>query len=162
MSAKQKSAAELRQELTTAQADLVATQARAAELENAGKVDTKTVSELATLNARAQLLRGAIRRLLTELPTQERIEAQAEIERLQAVVSRENAAADKEAARLTVEACKILLPDPDSHKAWTHASCERRRHEIGLFATEHPAARNHTDAARNAKAEIERLQKMMG
>jgi hypothetical protein len=162
MSAKQKTAAELRQELTTAQADLAATQARAAELENAGKVDVKTVDELAKLNARAQLLAGLIRRLQAELPTQERVEAQAEITRLQAVVSSENAAAEKAAEKLTVEACKILLPEPDSHRAWTHASCERRRHEIGLFATEHPAARNHTDAAKNAKAEIERLQKMMG
>jgi hypothetical protein len=155
---KQKTAAELRVDRDQAQADLATAEARATALENAGTVTEATVTELATCNARAQLLRGAIRRLEQEIPQVERFEATQEIERLRAVAAREDAAGEREAAKLAAAACKILLPPDDCHPAWSFTFCRRRENEILSFAQQHPAARKHTDRARDAKAEIERLE----
>lgn len=153
-----RTATTIKQELDTAQADLTTTTARAAQLETAG--DLEAVDELARLTARAQILRGGIKRLEAELPLVVRAEAVKEIERLQGVVRRETEAAAKAAAKLTTEAVKLLVPEPDAHPAWSAQFCQRRAHEIGIFAQEHPSARIHTDAARDAKAEIARLEKI--
>jgi len=158
MQAEQKTAAGARAELDQARADLATAEARATALENAGAVTEKTISELAALNAKAQLLRGAIRRLEVEIPKIERIEAAAEIERLRTVVSREDAAADREAKKLQAAAVKVLVPADDSHPAWPYVYCRRREHELLLFAQEHPQARQHTDRARDARNEIRRLE----
>jgi len=154
-----RTATTIKRELDTAQADLTTTTARAAQLETAG--DLEAVDELAKLTARAQILRGGIKRLEAELPMQIKAEARAEIDRLQGVAKRENELATKAAEKLTAEAVKLLVPEPDSHPAWSAQFCQRRAHEIGLFAQEHPLARCHSDAARVAQAEIKRLEAIL-
>jgi hypothetical protein len=155
---KEKTSKELRSERDQAQADLSAAEARGAALETEGTVSEQTISELASCNAKAQLLRGAIRRMEQAIPQIERIEAAGEIERLRGVIRDEDQVADREARRLHKAAIKLLVPKDDSHPAWSAAYCRRREHEIFAFAQEHPAARRHTDLARDARSEIKRLE----
>lgn len=154
-----RTAATIRKELDLANADLTTSTAKAARLEAAG--DLSTVDELSRLTARAQLLKGLIKRLESELPAAIRAETMVEIERLQGVYKAETALAKAAAEKLTAAAVKLLVPAYDSHYAWSRAYCDRRAHEVGLMAQEHPVALAHTHAARDAKAEIARLEKII-
>jgi len=158
VTAKIRTTGDVKAELERAQNDLTATQARSAELEAGGDVSEPAVAALAQATARASILRASIRRLQGELPALERSEIAVEIERLTALSKSERAAGDEAAATLAAKASKLLVPPPESHPAWSYAYCARRKHEVGLFAAEHPLARVHYDAARDAAAEIGRLQ----
>jgi len=147
----------LQAEIAAAKAKLADAQAKAAAMENAGEVDEKTIAALTRTMAETRLIGGTIRRLESELPAVELAECQAEVARLMQVAEDEQAAARKQAAALEEKACKILLPEVDSHPAWDANACNRRRHEIALLAESHPLARIHTDNARNARSEVESL-----
>jgi len=153
-----RTAADARRELDEAQADRAAAQARIEEMKRDGNADTAAVDELLRLNAKCELLAGRIRHLSEELPRLERVEIEAEIARLSGLAKTERAAADAAAEALAKKAVALLVPEADSHPAWSYAYCERRSHELLLFAKEHPAARCHTDTANDAKAEADRLR----
>jgi len=144
-------------EIAAAKAKLADAKAKSDAMENAGEVDEKTVNALTKTMAECRLMAGQIRRLEGELPAIELAECQSEVARLMQVAQDEQAAARKQAAALVEKACKILLPEVDSHPAWDANACNRRRHEIALLAESHPLARIHTDNDRQARSEVDGL-----
>lgn len=152
-------AEKLRHERSETSAKLEAIATRIGELENEGAVTEKAINELTRLNATRQLAQAAIRRIDSEMPAALDAERRAEIERLEVIQKTERQAYEKALSKTTEAACKILAPEDANSPPWDKPLFhKRRRHEIGMFAKDHPDVKRHDAAAKDAAAQIDRLR----
>jgi len=151
-----KNSNKIKNELEFAKAELVKTESRARELEQAGDASEKAITEMTTAIGKARLLKGAITRLEGEFTTALIQDLEAEIIECRATMATEEKNIAKATDKLVVQVSKILIPAVGTTPLWTDQFIERRTQEIRVLCRQVPSVVVHVDAYQNAKVQIEK------
>ena len=144
-------------EIDTANMALLEATQRMDALEQAGDASEQAVDQITKLAGKARLLEGQIARLEREHKTAIEVELHEELLDLRVVV--ENAKRDGEKAldKKTKKAVAELVPEAGSHPAWNAQFCQRRIHEVTMFAKQHPDVTKYTETASRAQHRIDEI-----